>query len=167
MDCPKSARTETGASLIEVLVAVFVSSIGLLGTASLLSVSAKANHSAYENTQAGLAAQALIDSMHANSAAVAAGGYDGAVDAATLAAIDCGKQICTPPQRAVDDRARFGRALFAALPNAKASLQCVDSAAASSGTSGATCRLAIGWSQRALVSTDKSGPQSLVWVFAP
>lgn len=159
MDSSPGPSREVGATLIEVMVSVAVCSIGLLGMAGLLSVSASANHSAYQNTQADLAAQALIDSMHVNAAAVAGGGYDGALDATTATAIDCGKQGCAAPQRAAHDRARFVQALAAVLPNAKASLRCDASA---------VCRLEMDGSQRALVSTDKaSGAQALVWVFAP
>ena len=151
MGCPKSAGTQIGATLIEVLVAALVGSIGLLGTAGLMTMTAKANHSAYENAQAGVAAQSLIDAMHINPAAVAADSYDGSFDAADAAAADCAKQACTPTQRASYDRARFSRVIATTLPNAIAHLKCEAGGAAAE----TTCRLQVDWSPQALASNDK------------
>src|SRR5579864_8799004 len=78
-----SLEKHRGVTLVEVLVAAAVGSIGLLGMAALLSISAKANHAAYEITQVGFAADALVDAMHVNSAAVASGSYEGTFDLAT------------------------------------------------------------------------------------
>ena len=152
-----------GTTLIEVLVAALVGSIGLLGTAGLMTMTTKANHSAYENTQAGVAAQSLIDAMHINPAAVAADSYDGRFDAADAAAADCAKQACTPAQRASYDRARFSRVIATTLPNGIAQLKCEAGGAAGE----TTCRLQIDWSPQALASSDKQASQSQVWIFEP
>lgn len=61
-----SLRKETGATLIEVLVAMMVLAIGLLGLAGLQATSIQSNHSAYYRSQATLLASDLADRMRAN-----------------------------------------------------------------------------------------------------
>ncbi len=55
-----------GFSMIEVLVALFVLSIGLLGLAALQTTGLKLNHQSYERTQATLQAYDIIDRMRTN-----------------------------------------------------------------------------------------------------
>lgn len=62
-------RKQCGTTMIEVLVALLVLSIGLLGVASLQSNGLKFNHSAYLRTQSTLLMYDIIDSMRANAAA--------------------------------------------------------------------------------------------------
>jgi Tfp pilus assembly protein PilV len=128
-------------------------------------VSANANRAAYESTQAGLAAETLVDAMHANPAAIIGGAYNGAIDLSTTADRDCSKAGCGPLQRAAYDRARAARALSEALPNPKAVLNCAGKASPA-GTFDGVCRLEITWTQRALAAT-KSDSQTLAWVFTP
>ncbi len=67
---------QTGFSLIEVLVALFVLSIGLLGLAMLQAQGMKFNSDAYFRTQATILAYDIIDRMRANRVAAGAGAYD-------------------------------------------------------------------------------------------
>lgn len=62
-----------GFSLIEVLVALLVLSIGLLGLAALQTTGLKLNHQSYERTQAVLQAYDIIDRMRANRTSANAG----------------------------------------------------------------------------------------------
>lgn len=55
-----------GFSLIEVLVALFVLAVGLLGLAALQTTGLKFSHQSYERTQATLQAYDIIDRMRAN-----------------------------------------------------------------------------------------------------
>ncbi|WP_126456347.1 type IV pilus modification protein PilV [Sulfuriflexus mobilis] len=55
-----------GFSLVEVLVAVFVLAIGLLGLAGLQAKSLQFNYSAYQRSQATMLAYDIIDRMRAN-----------------------------------------------------------------------------------------------------
>lgn len=68
-----------GFTLVEVLVAVVVLAIGLLGVAGLQLVGLRYNQSAYLRTQASFLAYDMIDRMRSNSAGVNGGNYD-AVD---------------------------------------------------------------------------------------
>lgn len=65
-----------GFSLIEVLVALFVLSIGLLGLAALQTTAFKFNHQSYERTQAIIQAYDILDRIRANPAGKNAGLYN-------------------------------------------------------------------------------------------
>ncbi|MCS3902961.1 type IV pilus assembly protein PilV [Methylohalomonas lacus] len=66
----------SGFSLLEVMIALFVLSIGLLGLAALQSVALKSNHSAYHRSQATFLAYDIMDRMRANKNAAKAGNYN-------------------------------------------------------------------------------------------
>ena len=152
-----------GATLIEVMVAVTVTSVGLLGMAGLMTTSAKFNHGALEHTQASIAAQSLVDSMHINPTALGAGAYDGSYEQSSLAGFDCRAQPCAAAQAARYDRARFMAMLGASLPQARANVHCDATAPSSDGM----CRLQIDWSQHAQTGSEIATLQSLVWLFVP
>ena len=59
-------QRQSGATLIEVLVAMVVLAIGLLGLAGLQATSVQSNHSAYYRSQATILASDLADRMRAN-----------------------------------------------------------------------------------------------------
>lgn len=65
-----------GYTLIEVLVAVLILAIGLLGLAGLQLTSLKYNTDAYVRTQSTILAYDIIDRMRLNRAAVGTGAYD-------------------------------------------------------------------------------------------
>lgn len=81
--------------MLEVLVAIVVLSIGLLGLAGLMASSLKNSHSAYQRTQATWLAYDALDRMRANRQVALAGGYNLALGAApggnALAKIDLGE----------------------------------------------------------------------------
>ena len=60
---------QRGTTLIEVLIALIVLSIGLLGLALLQVTSVQSNHSAYYRSQATVLAHDLADRMRANRTA--------------------------------------------------------------------------------------------------
>lgn len=76
-----------GFSLIEVLVALLVLSIGLLGLAALQTTSLQYNTGSYSRTQATLLAYDIMDRMRANSTGFTAGNYDVADNTAASAKI--------------------------------------------------------------------------------
>ncbi|MFP3874774.1 MAG: type IV pilus modification protein PilV [Thiohalophilus sp.] len=65
-----------GFTLLEVMVALVIFSIGLLGLAGLQSQSLRYNHSAYLKTQASYMAYDILDRMRANREAAIAGRYN-------------------------------------------------------------------------------------------
>lgn len=101
-------RSSAGFSLIEVLVSIVVLSIGLLGTAGLMSASLKNTNTAYHRSQATVLADDIIDRMRANLTAAKAHQYD----------VDLGPVM--PPgagAMAVYDCTEWTTALAQALPS--------------------------------------------------
>lgn len=66
---------QQGATLIEVLIAMVVLAIGLLGLAGLQSTSIQSNQGSYYRSQATVLANDMADRMRANRTAALAGGY--------------------------------------------------------------------------------------------
>lgn len=69
-------RAIRGASLIEVLVAVLVMSVGALGVAAMQTVSLRNSQSSLERTQVAVASYSILDSMRANRTAATQGFYN-------------------------------------------------------------------------------------------
>lgn len=97
-----AAKRHTGGfSLLEVLVALFVLSIGLLGLAGLQTFSLKFNHQSYESTQATLLLQDMANRITANPQGAQAGAY--VIDARPAASVPgygtC-PTTCSPTQLA-------------------------------------------------------------------
>src|SRR5699024_10996669 len=111
-------QQQQGFSLIEVLIALVVLSIGLVGLAGLLVQGIKTNHNAYLRTQAVLLSNDMAERMLANPAGLHNGDYN-TIDT-TSANADPGwvttKHGCHPTQMARYDAYAWGRALSSALP---------------------------------------------------
>lgn len=71
-----SRRTQAGASLLEVLIAVLILAIGLLGIAALQSLTLKNTQSSSERTAAIIQSYAMLDMMRANRDQAIARNYD-------------------------------------------------------------------------------------------
>ncbi|VAW79511.1 Type IV fimbrial biogenesis protein PilV [hydrothermal vent metagenome] len=83
-------KWQTGFTLVEVMVAVLVLSLGLLGLAGMQATSLKNNSVAAARGQATLLAYDMIDRMRANKTVALAGSYDNALDTApTSGGSDC------------------------------------------------------------------------------
>lgn len=68
--------SQCGATLIEVLVAIVILSIGLLGLAGLQATSVQGNYGAFYRSQATILAADITDRMRANRKAAIAGNYN-------------------------------------------------------------------------------------------
>lgn len=69
-------RTQRGATLLEVLIAVLVMAIGLLGIAAMQAVALRNSQGSMERTQAVIQSYSLLDAMRANVTAARAGAYN-------------------------------------------------------------------------------------------
>ena len=108
---------QSGFSLLEVLVAVLIMSIGLAGLAGMQALGVKNNHSAYHRSQATVLAYDMADRMRANTSTV--GNYLTSHMTLTSANIqaDCQSTSgCTAVNLAKNDLYEWRTALNAALP---------------------------------------------------
>lgn len=111
---PKSAQ---GFTLLEVLVAVLVLSLGLLGLAALQSTGLRQNHSAYLRSQATQLAYDIIDRMRSNKAEAEIGRYDLALaDPPPSSPPDCINNPCSTAELADFELNNWIQRLSAALP---------------------------------------------------
>ena len=78
----KTSKSQTGFSLIEVMVAALILSVGILGVAGLQIIGLKGTHQSYMKQQAMTLVQSLTERMHSNKQGVIAGNY--IVDSSTF-----------------------------------------------------------------------------------
>ena len=113
---------QAGLTLIEVLIAVVVLAIGLLGIAGLQSAALANNLISYQYTQASTIAQAMLERMRANREGVLAGHYAlAAGTAAPAATANCGVAVCSPDQQARWDIAAIAARLSISADDANLS----------------------------------------------
>lgn len=129
-------RGNEGFTLLEVLVAVLVLSIGLLGIAGLQVTGLRFNHSAYMRTQATLLAYELADRMRANRPTMVANGYDpiatGGIGGVSVPACETAAG-CATAQMAQNDVFQWQQRLAQVLPNGQG-VVCLDAIADPPGT---------------------------------
>jgi type IV pilus assembly protein PilV len=166
-----------GFTLLEVLIALMVFSLGLLGMAGLLIVSVKTTHSAYLRTQASFLAQSMADRMRANTPRVWTGDYDTDYPSGDSDPCDAGA-ACTRANVATRDKAIWSTQLTDLLPNATASIACTPSGTvtitADEAANGAPytglCNVSITWVEANIDrnATDEAPVnQTFAWVFQP
>lgn len=110
-----------GFSLIEVLIALVILSVGLLGIAAMVSTSLKSKDSSYYHTEALALSGAMLDRMRANRAVATADGYDvsfGGTPAGAPGGDNCSTtaDTCTTTQIAAVDVAQWQAEIGAILP---------------------------------------------------
>lgn len=119
---------QTGVGLVEVLVAVLVLSLGMLGLANLQMFSLRHNQSAHERAMAVIQTHSIVDAMRAERAIAMDNGFDIAID--VDAALPTGSAFATEAVTAWRD------SLEAALgEGATGSIDC----------NGALCEIIVQW----------------------
>lgn len=166
-----------GFTLLEVLIALLVFSLGLIGVAALLMVSVRTNHSAYLRTQASFLAQSMADRMRANNLGIWHNSYQGTYTAATggSTATTClGSTGCSYTQVAARDGLIWSNQLASFLPDPSATIDCpIPSSIPSANilteqppyTS--QCTIDITWNESSLETGATAGTTTLAWVFQP
>ena len=180
-----------GFTLLEVLVALLIFSLGLIGIAGLLTVSVVTNHSAYLRTQAIFLAQGMADRMHANPLGLWNSSYQlntpttpptaptGATPTASANVQNCLTASCTYAQVATRDLQVWQNELLTFLPNAGVAIKCTVPPVATAPTAlqllslppySTTCEIELSWTQMAVqdqTAVQAAVPEIFDWVFQP
>lgn len=180
----RSHPTQRGFSMLEVLIAVLVFSLGIIGLAGLLIFAIQSNHVAYLRTQATFLAHNMADRMAANPAGLWTNAYNGDYPvAASTASCAAG---CTPAQLAEYDKAQWSTQLTTFLPNVSGNITCATTGIVYSPNPAqvamrppyaGTCTMRLRWNEagsagaanQASTDTTKLGqqPHQFEWVFQP
>jgi type IV pilus assembly protein PilV len=99
----RASKAARGFTLIEVLVSLVILSIGMLGMARLVLMSAHSNDSAYLRSQATALAYEMLDNMRANLSAATTTGYDVAMATNPAAPTSCVGAACSNSAQAAWD----------------------------------------------------------------
>lgn len=116
---------QRGAGLIEVLIALLVLAVGLLGLGALQTQSLKFNNESYFRTQATLLAMDMADRLRSNRdyARTNSGNYTFTVTDSSTAAIDaCESTACSPGELAQYDFKQWKDRVEQTLPSGTVSL---------------------------------------------
>ena len=159
-----------GFSLIEVMVAVVVVSIGLLGLAKMESLAIASTTVAGARSVAALQASSLAAAMHGDRAYWAAGTAPAVVTASITGAgivitdptnalstvgapcLTAGATSCTPTQMAAYDFQNWTQALQTQLPSSLATIACTNIIGVPAPV---TCTIQIQWSENAVAMNDQ------------
>lgn len=166
-------------TLFEVLIALLIFSLGLIGVAGLLVFSMKANFAASQRTQATFLAQSLAERMRANIIGVWHGSYDGSWSSPAASSCNPTTSACNPDGLAAYDLSAWFDQVQQQLPNASASLACARNAVPTPPDLKAqppyqgVCTLRMNWDETIRQGTvdaggvSASGAQSFSWIFTP
>jgi type IV pilus assembly protein PilV len=175
---------QQGFSMLEVLIAVLVFSLGIIGLAGLLIFAIQSNHVAYLRTQATFLAHNMADRMAANPAGLWANAYNDTYPvAAGTSSCAAG---CTPAQLATYDKQQWSTQLTTFLPNAHGNIACTTNGIAYTPTAAqvdmrppyaGTCTMTLRWNEAGAAGAAKQGqvtagtagqrPHQFQWVFQP
>ncbi|MEO7065889.1 MAG: type IV pilus modification protein PilV [Rhodanobacter sp.] len=168
---------QRGVSLIEVMMAMLIFSIGLIGLAGLLVISTRANQSAYTRTQVTFLANNMANRMRANPQAVWDSSYNTTYPSTDTQ--DCDSTTaCTADQLATHDEQMWSAQLKTFLPSPSAKITCDNTSAGYTPTAsqmgmrppyGGNCSMIITWSERGNGDQNHSdaAPQQFAWEFQP
>ncbi|MEK7991857.1 MAG: type IV pilus modification protein PilV [Thiotrichaceae bacterium] len=110
-----------GFSMLEMMIALLILSIGLIGIASLQARGQQFNHSAYVRTQAAFLAYDIMDRMRANKDNIDNGnadngGYAFPEGSCPEASVNCDSDFCSVSDVVTYDLNSWCKALAASLP---------------------------------------------------
>lgn len=116
-----NVQKANGFSLIEVLVALMILSIGILGVAGLQATSKRTSYAALQRTTATMLTQDILERIRANADQLTA--YNGTVDTTTISYTDCAASSanCTPAQLATYDLYEWQQAILGATEQSSGS----------------------------------------------
>ena len=135
----KASRSQRGVGLVEVLIAVLIMGIGLLGIAAMQATALRNSQSSLERSQAVVQTYAILDAMRANRAVAISSGYNMGMTCAAL----------TGTSLAITDRTAWINDLRATLGTAACGqIACVDN----------NCLVTVRWDESRATDGNDAAP---------
>lgn len=156
MPRPLPSRLFSGFTLLEVLIAVVVLAIGVLGLALLQFSALRGDNQSSERSLAQAFAYEIADQMRANTAA--AGQDLFSIAAGTTAPaplVNCGADACSPTEMAAWELSQWQTRLINSLPEGTARIQC---SAAAGCAPGLMHTVSVIWNENRLSGLDNACP---------
>jgi type IV pilus assembly protein PilV len=153
---PQISRRSAGFSLVEVMVALIVTSIGLLGLAKMESLALSSTGVASSRSLAAIQASSLAAAMHSNRAYWGAGRAPAVTTvnnspannfSTAVACTTPGTTACGPDFMAFYDLQQWAIALQAVLPGYNSTITC------STGGFPVNCTIQVQWAENAVAGT--------------
>jgi type IV pilus assembly protein PilV len=160
---PRVFSNQSGFSLVEVLVALIIIAVGMLGLAKIQALAYGSTGTANLRSLAAIQASSIASVMHSNRSywsAVTNGFTYGFVGTAAANSTDsavasssntCSSATCTARQIAALDLANWHTAVTSVLPNATANIACAVTA-----STPVTCTIQLQWSETSTAINSQS-----------
>lgn len=148
-----SASTSKGLSMIEVLVALFITIIGIMGAVTLQGTSLKGNQSAYFRTQASYIAADMASRMRANPVGVSGSAYNSLSTSSVPSNPNCITTGCTANQLAAQDHREWAQ-YFTNVYGLTVYRPMLPQASGSVVGDGASFTITVSWTESARVNTS-------------
>lgn len=145
------SQTQSGFTLLEVMVAIVVLSLGLLGLAGLQAASLRNNQTAYYRGIATQQAYDMADRIRANLVGVRAGNYSNLVAGLPATDPDCFAASCTAADIAIADHRQWNTTNATLLPAGNGTVVCEDGgpgAGCTDATGNWVFRITVSWNER-------------------
>lgn len=158
----RQVAKQTGASLLEVMIALVVFGIGMIGTAALMATSIRDNNSAYLRTQAVFLANNMAERIRANLDGADEGEYDAiALGSSGGTAADCDWDApCDFDALAANDEFEWKRMINQSLPNGQGSVTAQN-------TDPEVFLITVQWIEAATDDGNTAGTQTVVLATHP
>ena len=147
-------RQSSGFTLLEVMIAMMILAIGLLGMASLMVTSLQNNQGAYARAQATVLAYDIVERMRANRTKAEADSSPYALASGSPgdAAKDCQQNGCNPSEMAAWDMAQWWTDLQTSIPGATATVKQI---------SGRSYEINLSWQETSLARSANNTADTL------
>ena len=178
MKIERFRASERGFTLIEVMTAVVVFSIGLIGLGLLLTSAVRSNQVGFQHTQASFLAEAILDRMRSNIRGVWANNYNGTYSSATgTPSNQCTNATpCRTAELALRDAWAWGKMVGNMLPGGTGTVLCERTAGVPVPTASqlqsvpvydGICTITIAWTEKTEGNDAAGVAQQFQWVVQP
>jgi type IV pilus assembly protein PilV len=156
-------QSAAGFTLLELLIALVILSVGLLGVAKLSLSTVQSNDSALMRSTATALTQQIIDDMRANQTQALAGAYNIVVGASPGAAPACVNVSCGSTSIVTYDLAEWKSLLTSSLPAGDGSVSVATELNPYTGSNETTATVTVRWNDSVAMQSfgDVAGTKSL------